>query len=73
MGPPSKSCCSVWALCQVLFVIVVIGVTALMIYFTVVLKTSIDNMKSQVASCKYLLESNSLKFINVDLLSTELI
>ncbi|XP_048587401.1 uncharacterized protein LOC5512316 isoform X1 [Nematostella vectensis] len=43
-----KNCLTLWNVCQILFVIVIIGMMICMTWFTFILKTSLDTMKRRV-------------------------
>ncbi|XP_031549498.1 uncharacterized protein LOC116287027 [Actinia tenebrosa] len=49
VSPNSKSSFSLWNFCQVLFVVVVIGSMVSMLWFTIILKTSLESMKKRVS------------------------
>ncbi|KAL9951504.1 hypothetical protein ACROYT_G044173 [Oculina patagonica] len=50
--PQSRTCCSIWNALQVIFVIFTIGTMISMMWFTIILKTSLESMKKRVTSCR---------------------
>ena len=51
--PQSKACCSPWNALQVIFVLFTLATMFSMMWFTFILKTSLETMKKRVTSCKY--------------------
>ena len=51
--PQSKGCCSPWNALQVIFVLFTLATMFSMMWFTFILKTSLETMKKRVTSCTY--------------------
>ena len=51
--PQSRTCCSPWNVLQVIFVLFTVGAMICLMWFTVILKTSLESMKRRVVTCKY--------------------
>ena len=60
VAPQSRTCCSLWNALQVIFVLFTVGTMISMMWFTIILKTSLESMKKRVTSCKLLIPSSSL-------------
>ncbi len=58
--PQSRTCCSIWNALQVIFVMFTIGTMISMMWFTIILKTSLESMKKRVTSCKSAVPSANL-------------
>ena len=48
----SKTCYSPWNALQVIFVLFTVGTMISMMWFTIILKTSLESMKKRITSCK---------------------
>ena len=59
VAPQSTTCCSLWNALQVIFVLFTVGTMISMMWFTIILKTSLESMKKRVTSCKSLIPSSS--------------
>lgn len=60
VAPQSRTGCSLWNALQVIFVLFTVGTMISMMWFTIILKTSLESMKKRVTSCKLLIPSSSL-------------
>ncbi|XP_022785214.1 uncharacterized protein LOC111325640 isoform X3 [Stylophora pistillata] len=65
----SKTCCSPWNALQVIFVLFTVGTMISMMWFTIILKTSLESMKKRITSLESFDRSTSREYesLNNDL------
>ncbi|KAJ7356130.1 hypothetical protein OS493_026510 [Desmophyllum pertusum] len=65
VAPQSRTCCSLWNALQMIFVLFTIGTMISMMWFTVILKTSLESMKKRVTSLESFDRSTSREYENL--------
>ena len=68
----SKTCYSPWNALQVIFVLFTVGTMISMMWFTIILKTSLESMRKRITSCKLAPLPCSLPVIIIFAINSEL-